>query len=216
MKIMDILVKDAVILDLGVRNKRDVLAGDGARCARRGRAADRRRAACSRCCSSARRSRARASARASRSRTASCRASTGCWRPSRAARAGIDFESIDGQPTHHFFLLVVPGALRRPVPEGAGAHLALLPRRARSASALAEARDLEDVVRRDRRGRREALSRWPARHATTMQRGARGRAGRGRPAARAAAAIGKSECALELDDARAPLVADDVVELRRG
>jgi len=24
------------------------------------------------------------------------------------SRAGVDFDSIDGQPTHHFFLLVVP------------------------------------------------------------------------------------------------------------
>jgi PTS system nitrogen regulatory IIA component len=59
---------------------------------------------------------------------------------------GIDFDSIDGQPTHHFFLLVVP--------EHSGGQylkaLARISRFFRDASfrqQLSEAESLEDVIR---------------------------------------------------------------------
>jgi nitrogen PTS system EIIA component len=62
------------------------------------------------------------------------------------SRAGVDFESIDGQKTHLFFLLVVPE-------QSGGQHLKALARISRffrDASfrkALAEAETLEDVFR---------------------------------------------------------------------
>ena len=62
------------------------------------------------------------------------------------SREGIDFESIDGQPTHHFFLLVVPEHSGRPVPEGARADLPLLPGR-RVPQGLTAGETLEDVIR---------------------------------------------------------------------
>ena len=37
---------------------------------------------------------------------------------------GIEFESIDGKPTHLFFMLVAPGQLDRRAPQGAGAPVA--------------------------------------------------------------------------------------------
>ena len=108
MKITDILVRDAVILDLAVARPSatcwprwpHALAGAeprldasaSARSAARARDAPEHR----------HRRRRRDPARQDR------RASTACSRPSRAAAQGVDFDSIDGQPTHLFFLLVVP------------------------------------------------------------------------------------------------------------
>jgi PTS system nitrogen regulatory IIA component len=59
---------------------------------------------------------------------------------------GIDFESIDGQPTHHFFLLVVPE-------HSGGQYLKALARISRFfrdpafRQALAEGEALDDVIR---------------------------------------------------------------------
>jgi PTS system nitrogen regulatory IIA component len=62
------------------------------------------------------------------------------------SREGVDFESIDGQPTHHFFLLVVP--------EHSGGQylkaLARISRFFRDASfrqRLTDAESLEEVLR---------------------------------------------------------------------
>jgi len=61
------------------------------------------------------------------------------------SRQGIDFESIDGQPTHHFFLLVVPE-------HSGGQYLKALARISRFfrdatfRQRLAEGESLEDVV----------------------------------------------------------------------
>jgi len=62
------------------------------------------------------------------------------------SRRGVDFESIDGQPTHLFFLLVVPE-------HSGGQHLKALARISRFfrdaafRSRLQEAESLEDVCR---------------------------------------------------------------------
>jgi nitrogen PTS system EIIA component len=62
------------------------------------------------------------------------------------SREGIDFDSVDGQPTHLFFLLVAPGR------EGS-AHLLTLARLSRFLSngvfrnKLLEAQSVDDVVR---------------------------------------------------------------------
>jgi PTS system nitrogen regulatory IIA component len=62
------------------------------------------------------------------------------------SRAGVDFESIDGQPTHLFFLLVVPE-------HSGGLHLKALARISRFfrdaafRKALLEAESREDVLR---------------------------------------------------------------------
>ena len=207
MKIMDILAKDAVILDLGVRTQARGARRDGG-VAGQGRAADRRRAACSRCCSSARRCRAPASARASRSPTGSSRASTAWWRPSRAAVAGVDFDSIDGQPTHHFFLLVVP--------EHSGGQylkaLARISRFFRDAAFRRRARRGRDPRGRDprHRGRRRQALTGAAGHGALVEVGGLGVLLLG------PSGIGKSECALELVRRGHRLVADDVVEVERN
>jgi nitrogen PTS system EIIA component len=106
MKIMEILVKDAVILDLGVRTKREVLAEMAASLAKVEPqiAADRL-----------------LDVLMEREALQSTGIGEGVAIPHgklpglgrlvatfARSRAGIDFESIDGQPTHHFFLLVVP------------------------------------------------------------------------------------------------------------
>ena len=106
MKIMEILVKDAVILDLGVRTKREVLAEMSASLAKVEPqiAADRL-----------------LDVLMEREALQSTGIGEGVAIPHgklsglgrlvatfARSRAGIDFESIDGQPTHHFFLLVVP------------------------------------------------------------------------------------------------------------
>ncbi len=62
------------------------------------------------------------------------------------SRAGVDFDSVDGQRTHLFFLLVMPE-------QGAGQHLKALARISRSVrdpafrSAVTEASTREDVLR---------------------------------------------------------------------
>ena len=106
MKIMEILVKESVILDLGVRTKREVLAEMAASLAKvepqieAGRLLE---------------------VLMEREALQSTGIGEGVAIPHgklpglqrlvasfARSRAGIDFESIDGQPTHHFFLLVVP------------------------------------------------------------------------------------------------------------
>ena len=106
MKIMDILIKDAVILNLGVREKRDVLGEMAAALAKVEPQieADRLREVL-----------------LEREALQSTGIGDGVAIPhgkmagldrlvASFARSseGIDFESIDRQPTHHFFLLVVP------------------------------------------------------------------------------------------------------------
>jgi PTS system nitrogen regulatory IIA component len=106
MKIMDILVRDAVILDLGVRSKREVLgemANALAKCEPQIEA-DRL-----------------LEVLLEREALQSTGIGEGVAIPhgkmvgldrlvASFARSveGVDFESIDGQSTHHFFLLVVP------------------------------------------------------------------------------------------------------------
>jgi PTS system nitrogen regulatory IIA component len=106
MKIMEILVKDAVILDLGVRTKREVLAEMAASLAKVEPQIEADRLL---------------DVLMEREALQSTGIGEGVAIPhgklaglSRLiatfarSREGVDFESIDGQPTHHFFLLVVP------------------------------------------------------------------------------------------------------------
>jgi len=144
MKIMDILVKDALILNLGVRTKRDVLGEMSAALAKvepqieAGRLLE---------------------VLLEREELQSTGIGEGVAIPhgkmpgldrlvAAFARSseGIDFESIDGQPTHHFFLLVVP--------EHSGGQylkaLARISRFFRNAAfrqRLADAESLEQVIR---------------------------------------------------------------------
>ena len=106
MKIMDILVKDAVILDLGVRTKRDVLAEMAAALAKVEPRIEADRLL---------------EVLLEREALQSTGIGDGVAIPhgkmagldrlvASFARSpeGVDFESIDRRPTHHFFLLVVP------------------------------------------------------------------------------------------------------------
>jgi PTS system nitrogen regulatory IIA component len=106
MNIMDILVKDAVILDLGVRTKRDVLADMAAALAKVEPQIEADRLL---------------EVLLEREELQSTGIGEGVAIPHgkmpgldrlvaafARSREGVDFESIDGQPTHHFFLLVVP------------------------------------------------------------------------------------------------------------
>ena len=106
MKIMDILVKDALILNLGVRSKRDVLAEMAAALAKVEPQIEADRLL---------------EVLLEREELQSTGIGEGVAIPhgkmagldrlvASFARSpeGVDFESIDGQPTHHFFLLVVP------------------------------------------------------------------------------------------------------------
>ena len=143
MKIMDILVKDAVILDLGVRNKRDVLAEMAHALAKVEPQIDANRLL---------------EVLLEREALQSTGIGEGVAIPhgklpgldrllATFARSsqGIDFESIDGQPTHHFFLLVVPE-------HSGGQYLKALARISRFfrdatfRQRLAEGESLEDVV----------------------------------------------------------------------
>src|SRR6187200_1259342 len=115
MKIMEILVKESVILDLGVRTKREALQSTGIG---EGVAIPHGKlSGLTRLVASFARS-----------------------------RAGIDFESIDGQPTHHFFLLVVPE-------HSGGQYLKALARISRFMrdpvfrQSLADGEAVEDVIR---------------------------------------------------------------------
>ena len=144
MKIMEILVKESVILDLGVRTKREVLAEMAASLAKvepqieAGRLLD---------------------VLLEREALQSTGIGEGVAIPHgklpglqrlvasfARSRAGIDFESIDGQPTHHFFLLVVPE-------HSGGQYLKALARISRFfrdpafRQNLAEGEALEDVIR---------------------------------------------------------------------
>ncbi|HVN37193.1 MAG TPA: PTS sugar transporter subunit IIA [Myxococcota bacterium] len=144
MKIMEILAKDAVLLDLGVRSKREVLAEMAASLAKvepqieAGRLLE---------------------VLLERESLQSTGIGEGVAIPhgklpgldrlvATFARsvAGVDFDSIDGQLTHHFFLLVVP--------EHSGGQylkaLARISRFFRDASfrrELAEGETLDDVIR---------------------------------------------------------------------
>jgi PTS system nitrogen regulatory IIA component len=144
MKIMDILVRDAVILNLAVRTKREVLAAMASSLAKVEPQieADRLLAVLQ-----------------EREALQSTGIGEGVAIPhgklagldrlvASFARSpeGVDFESIDGQATHHFFLLVVP--------EHSGGQylkaLARISRFFRDASfrqKLSDAEDLDDVVR---------------------------------------------------------------------
>ncbi|MDJ0851222.1 MAG: PTS sugar transporter subunit IIA [Myxococcota bacterium] len=106
MKIMDILVKDAVILDLGVRSKRDVLAEMANALAK---------------CEPQIEADRLLEVLLEREALQSTGIGEGVAIPhgkmvgldrlvASFARSvdGVDFESIDGAATHHFFLLVVP------------------------------------------------------------------------------------------------------------
>jgi len=144
MKIMEILVKESVILDLGVRTKREVLAEMAASLAKvepqieAGRLLD---------------------VLMEREALQSTGIGEGVAIPHgklsglerlvasfARSRAGIDFESIDGQPTHHFFLLVVPE-------HSGGQYLKALARISRFfrdpafRQSLAAGAALEDVIR---------------------------------------------------------------------
>lgn len=144
MKIMEILVKEAVILDLGVRTKREVLAEMAASLAKVEPqiAADRL-----------------LDVLMEREALQSTGIGEGVAIPHgklpglgrlvatfARSRAGIDFESIDGQPTHHFFLLVVPE-------HSGGQYLKALARISRFfrdpvfRQNLANGEALEDVIR---------------------------------------------------------------------
>jgi len=106
MKIMDILVKDALILNLGVRTKRDVLAEMSAALAKVEPQIEADRLL---------------EVLLEREELQSTGIGEGVAIPhgkmagldrlvASFARSpeGVEFDSIDGQPTHHFFLLVVP------------------------------------------------------------------------------------------------------------
>jgi PTS system nitrogen regulatory IIA component len=144
MKIMDILVREAVILNLAVRTKREVLAVMAASLAKAEPQieADRLLAVLQ-----------------EREALQSTGIGEGVAIPhgklagldrlvASFARSpeGLDFESIDGRPTHHFFLLVVPE-------QSGGQYLKALARISRffrDASfrqKLSDAEDLDDVVR---------------------------------------------------------------------
>ena len=160
MKIMDILVKDAVILDLASDEQARGPRRDGG-CAGQGRAAARRGPPARGAAASARRSRAPGSARASRSPTGRCAGLDRLVATFARSRAGVDFDSIDGQPTHLFFLLVVPE-------HSGGQHLKALARISRffrdaafREKLLGEAESRRGRLPGHRGGGREVLGRGP-------------------------------------------------------
>ena len=144
MKIMDILVKDAVILDLGNRQKRELLAEMANALAKSEPQIDADRLL---------------EVLLEREALQSTGIGEGVAIPhgkmvgldrlvASFARsvAGVDFDSIDGQPTHLFFLLVVPE-------HSGGQHLKALARISRFfrdaafRSRLQDAESLDDVYR---------------------------------------------------------------------
>jgi PTS system nitrogen regulatory IIA component len=144
MKIMDILVKDAVILNLGVRTKRDVLGEMAAALAKVEPQIEADRLL---------------EVLLEREELQSTGIGEGVAIPhgkmagldrlvASFARSpeGVEFESIDGQPTHHFFLLVVPE-------HSGGQYLKALARISRFfrdaafRERLTEAERLEEVIR---------------------------------------------------------------------
>ena len=144
MKIMEILAKDAVILDLGVQTKREVLTEMSACLAKVEPQIDAERLL---------------EVLMEREALQSTGIGEGVAIPhgklagldrlvatfARSAR-GVDFDSIDGQPTHHFFLLVVPE-------HSGGQYLKALARISRFfrdaafRQKLSEGESLEDVIR---------------------------------------------------------------------
>ena len=144
MKIMEILVRDAVILNLGVRTKREVLAEMAAALAKVEPQIDADRLL---------------EVLIEREALQSTGIGEGVAIPhgkmagldrlvASFARSpeGIEFESIDGQSTHHFFLLVVPE-------HSGGQYLKALARISRFfrdaafRQALTEGETLDDVIR---------------------------------------------------------------------
>ena len=144
MKIMDILVRDAVILNLGVRSKREVLAEMAAALAKVEPQIESDRLL---------------EVLEEREALQSTGIGEGVAIPhgklagldrlvASFARSteGVDFDSIDRQPTHHFFLLVVPD-------HSGGQYLKALARISRFfrdpsfRQMLGDAESLEDVVR---------------------------------------------------------------------
>ncbi len=144
MKIMDILVRDAVILNLGVRSKREVLAEMAAALAKVEPQIESDRLL---------------EVLEEREALQSTGIGEGVAIPhgklagldrlvASFARSteGVDFDSIDRQPTHHFFLLVVPD-------HSGGQYLKALARISRFfrdpsfRQMLGDADSLEDVVR---------------------------------------------------------------------
>jgi PTS system nitrogen regulatory IIA component len=144
MKIMDILLKDAVILDIESTGKREVLAELSEGAARAEPSLDRERLF---------------QVLLERENLQSTGIGDGVAIPHgkmpglahlvasfARSQTGIDFQSIDGQPTHLFFLLVVPE-------HSGGQHLKALARISRFfrdaafRKALNEAESPEDVFR---------------------------------------------------------------------
>lgn len=144
MKIMDILVRDAVILNLGVRSKREVLAEMAVALAKVEPQIESDRLL---------------EVLEEREALQSTGIGEGVAIPhgklpgldrlvASFARSteGVDFDSIDEQPTHHFFLLVVPD-------HSGGQYLKALARISRFfrdptfRQLLSDAEGLEDVVR---------------------------------------------------------------------
>jgi PTS system nitrogen regulatory IIA component len=144
MKIMEILVKDAVILDLGVRGKREVLTEMASALAKVEPQIEADRLL---------------EVLLEREALQSTGIGEGVAIPhgklagldrlvASFARSseGVNFEAIDGQPTHHFFLLVVPE-------HSGGRYLKALARISRFfrdaafRQKLAEGETLEDVIR---------------------------------------------------------------------
>jgi PTS system nitrogen regulatory IIA component len=144
MKIMDVLVRDAVILDLAAETKREVLAELAKGLAGAEPGLDETRML---------------SVLTEREKLQSTGIGEGVAIPHgklpgltrllasfARSRAGVDFESIDGQPTHLFFLLVVPE-------HSGGQHLKALARISRFfrdaafRKRLLEAESRDDVFR---------------------------------------------------------------------
>ena len=144
MKIMDILVQDAVILNLGVQSKRDVLAEMAVALAKVEPQIESDRLL---------------EVLEEREALQSTGIGEGVAIPhgklagldrlvASFARSteGVDFDSIDNQPTHHFFLLVVPD-------HSGGQYLKALARISRFfrdpkfRQLLSDAETLEDLVR---------------------------------------------------------------------
>ena len=210
MKIMDILVRDAVDPRPRCRaSKRDVLARDGrARWPAPSRGSTRR--ACSRCCVEREALQSTGIGEGVAIPHGKLRGPRPPARDLRPQPAGRRLR-LDRRPADPPLLPARrAGALRRPAPEGAGAHLALLPRRRASASGSSRRR-LGGRLPRDRGGGRQVLSRWPARLATTDATARWSRCEGSGVLLLGPSGIGKSECALELVRRGHRLVADDVV-----
>ena len=106
MKIMDILVDDAVVLDLGVQTKHEVLAEMAGALAKVEPQIE-----TDRLLEVLLEREALQSTGIGEGVAIPHGKMAGLYRPVASfARSseGVDFDSIDGQPTHHFFLLVVP------------------------------------------------------------------------------------------------------------